>query len=340
VRVLVIGGTRFIGPPVVRRLVEGGHEVAVFHRGETRGEPLPDGVRRLVGDRRRLGDHAQELRHFAPDVVVDMVPMNGADARGLVDVFRGVAGRVVAISSADVYRAYDIVRRLRSGPADPVPLTEDAPLRERLYPYEREEVEGYEKILVERTVMSEPDLPATVLRLPMVYGPGDYMRRAHPYLKRFADGRAAIPIGEGMARWRWTMGFIEDVAAAIAIAAVDERAAGRVYNVGEAHSLPWAEWIREIGRAAGWEGQVVVVPDEALPKHLGMDLNAEQDLVTDTTRIRRELGFREEVSRGEAIRRTVEWEQANPPESLDPKEFDYAAEDAALKRSGRGVGTG
>jgi len=329
-RVLVIGGTRFIGPPVVRRLAEGGHEVAVFHRGETRGEPLPDGVRRLVGDRRRLGDHAQESRHFAPEVVVDMVAMNEVDARGLVDVFRGVAGRVVAISSADVYRAYDIVRGLRPGPADPVPLDEDAPLRERLYPYERPGVQGYEKILVERVVMEDPDLPGTVLRLPMVYGPGDYMRRLYPYLKRLEDGRNEIPIGESMARWRWTMGFVEDVAAAIALAATDGRAAGRVYNVGETDPLPLAEWVRAIVRAAGSGGEVVVVPDELLPKHLGMDLNAEQDLVTDTGRIRRELGFREGVSREEAIRRTVGWERANPPDDFPPEAFDYAAEDAAL----------
>jgi nucleoside-diphosphate-sugar epimerase len=286
-------------------------------------------VRRLHGDRRRLAEHATGLKRFAPKVVVDMVPMNERDARGLVETFRGVAERVVAISSQDVYRAYDIMRGLHPGPPDPVPLDEDAPLRERLYPYEREGVEEYEKILVERAVMSEPELPGTVLRLPMVYGPGDYMRRTYPYLKRIDDGRREIPIGEDMARWRWSRGFVEDVAAAIALAAVDDRAAGRVYNVGEADPLPLVGWVRAVVRAAGG-GEAIVVPDELLPEHLGMDLNAEQDLVTDTGRIRRELGFREEVSREEAIRRTVEWERANPPEKVNPGEFDYAAEDAAL----------
>ncbi|HVS21361.1 MAG TPA: hypothetical protein VHD88_05895 [Pyrinomonadaceae bacterium] len=42
----------------------------------------------------------------------------------------------------------------------------------------------------------------------------------------------------------------------------------------------------------------------------------------DTSGIRRELGYAEEVSFDEALRRTIEWEQANPPESVDPEQFD------------------
>lgn len=331
-RVLVIGGTNFMGPLAIRRLVEGGHEVSVFHRGTTEAV-LPEGVERLLGDRRRLEEHADELRGTRPDVVLDMVAMNESDARGVMDVFRGVAGRVVAASSADVYRAYDVVRGRASGPPDPVPLGEDAPLREQLYPYERPGVQEYEKILVERVVMGDADLSGTVLRLPMVYGPNDYMRRMFPYLKRMQDGRAAIPLEEGMASWRWTMGYVEDVAAAIALSVTEERAAGRVYNVGEEDPLTHADWVRSIGEAVGWEGEVVPLLREVMPTPGMEDAGWEQDLVTDTGRIRRDLGFRESVSREEAIRRTAEWEAANPPEKTE-EVFDYAAEDAALARAG------
>lgn len=328
-KILVIGGTNFIGPPTVRRLAGAGHEVTIFHRGRTAAD-LPSGIGRLEGDRRRLEEYGDELRGLAPDVVLDMVPMNERDARGVVDVFRGVAGRVVAVSSEDVYRAYDIVRGLHPGPPDPVPLAEDAPLRGRLYPYERPEIEEYEKILVERVVMGDPTLPGTVLRLPMVYGPGDYMHRMHPYLERMEDGRPAILLEGGMASWRWTMGFVEDVAAAIALAVIDERAAGRVYNVGEPDPPPYGRWVREIGDAAGWSGEIVEVPADDMPAPLLLGGDFAQDWVVDTGRIRRELGFAETVSREEAIRRTVEWERANPPENKDAEEFDYAAEDAAL----------
>jgi nucleoside-diphosphate-sugar epimerase len=328
-RILIVGGTNFIGPQVVRRLAESGNEVVVFHRGRTEAG-LPAGVGRILGDRKDLGNVAGEFRRFAPEVVLDMIPMNQAEARDLVDVFRGICRRVVAVSSQDVYRAYDRVTGRDPGPPDPVPLSEDAPLREKLYPYEREGVEDYEKILVERVVMGAPDLPGTALRLPAVYGPGDYQHRLFGYLKRMDDARPAILLGEGMASWRWTHGYVEDVALAIALAVTDERAAGHVYNVGEADPPPWAEWVRGIGRAAGWGGEVVIVPDDRLPQHLDWGLDTEQCWVADTTRIRRELGYREEISREEALRRTVEWERAHPPENVDPASFDYASEEAAL----------
>ena len=65
-RILVIGGTGFIGPHVVRRLGAGGHEVTVFHRGETRAE-LPGDVSEIHGDRRDLPSFAAEFRMVAPN---------------------------------------------------------------------------------------------------------------------------------------------------------------------------------------------------------------------------------------------------------------------------------
>jgi nucleoside-diphosphate-sugar epimerase len=72
-RVLVIGGTRFIGPRLVHRLAATEHEVCVFHRGQTTAV-LPPAARSILGDRHRLADHAGEFRRFGPDVVVDMIP--------------------------------------------------------------------------------------------------------------------------------------------------------------------------------------------------------------------------------------------------------------------------
>src|SRR5215211_5607174 len=333
-KVFIVGGTNFIGPHVVRHLAEAGHEVVVFHRGRTEAS-LPEGVGRITGDRNNLGNLAGEFRRRAPEVVLDMIPMNERDARGLVSVFKDVVRRVVVVSSQDVYRAYDRVTRRDPGPPDPIPLAEDAPLREKLYPYELEGVEDYEKLLVERVIMGDPDIPGTILRLPAVYGPGDYQHRLFEYLKRMDDGRPAILLGEGMAAWRWTHGYVEDIASAIALAVADESAAGRVYNVGEADPPSRAGWVREIGRAAGWDGEVVAVPENRLPEHLDWGLDTQQHWVVDTTRIRRELDYRETVPRDEALRRSVEWELELPPEKLDPSSFDYAAKDAALAGLGR-----
>ena len=70
-RVLVLGGTGFIGPHVIRRLVAEGHEVSVFHRGHTTSD-LPDAVGQARGEYRDLPSHAIEFRRLAPDVVLDI----------------------------------------------------------------------------------------------------------------------------------------------------------------------------------------------------------------------------------------------------------------------------
>jgi nucleoside-diphosphate-sugar epimerase len=344
-RILVIGGTNFIGPYVVRRLAEHGHELTLFHRGPlatdapkgrfARGAEhpdLPENIRQSYGDRERLADYTSELRAVAPEVVLDMIPQNDDDAHSVLEVFRGVARRLVAISSLDVYRAYGRLLRTEPGPPDPLPLTEESPLRERMYAQAAifPGAERYEKILAERVYLSDADLPATVLRLPAVYGPDDHQHRVFEYLKRMDDGRTVIALEESLAGWRWTRGYIEDVADAVALAVEDTRAAGRVYNVGDPDALTESEWVRAVGDAAGWRGEIVLVPSERLPEAMRFDGDMTQAWVTDSSRIRRELGYAERIPRDEALRRAVAWERAHPPATFDAAHYDYAAEDAAL----------
>lgn len=177
--VLVIGGTGFIGSHAVRALVSRGAHVDVFHRGRTRAD-LPAKVGYIRGDRDDLTSSSKMLRASTPDVVLDMTALTEAHARTTVDVFCGVARHLVAVSSMDVYRAFDVVNRRDTGPLQPVPLNEDAELRRHLFPARDlpeanrpiDRPPGYEKILVERVYLNKPALPATILRLPIVYGPG------------------------------------------------------------------------------------------------------------------------------------------------------------------------
>jgi len=132
---------------------------------------------------------------------------------------------------------------------------------------------------------------------------------------------------ESFARSVPCRGYVENVAYGIALAAVSDRAAGRVYNVAEPEPYSEAEWAAKIGAVAGWHGRVITVARDQAPKHLVLPYNFEQHLFMDSTRIRSELGYAEPVSIEEALRRTIEWEQANPPQPIDPAQYDYAAED-------------
>lgn len=337
-KIFLIGATGFIGPHVVRELVRQGHDVAVFHRGHAEA-PLAGIVAQLHGNRNELAKYADEFRRFAPDIVIDLILSSARQAKLFMNTFRGLARRVVALSSGDVYRACGILHRFEDGPLQPVPLTEDSELRTKRNTYGPEILDQlrkvfgwlddeYDKIPVEEAVMNDPELPGTVLRLPMVYGPGDPLHRLFPYLKRMDDKRPAILIQQDAARWCGPRGYVENVAATVALAAVSEKAAGRIYNIAEEPALSETEWIERIARSAGWNGSVLPIPRERTPAHLKIPYRSEQDWTMSSARIRNELGYVEPVDNDTAMERTIAWERANPPAISGA--FDYAAEDQAI----------
>ena len=338
-RALLIGGTGFIGSWLTPELQRLGAEVAVLTRGRS-AHAGPDGLTRIVGDRKTLRESETAIRALAPDVVIDLVLSSGTQARELMDVLRGITGRVVALSSMDVYRACGVLHMLEEGPLEPVPLTEESALRTKLATYPPVQVamlqqvfgwldQEYDKIPVERAILGDPDLPATILRLPMVYGPGDPLHRFFPLVRRMDDGRRAILMSTAAAAWRSPRGFVGNVAAAIALAATSDKAVGRIYNVAEQPSYSELEWATRVAGVVGWKGAIVVVPPDEMPSHLRMPGNFDQHWSVDATRIRSELGYAERVDLDTAIAQTVAWERANPPaRPLAP--VDYEAEDAAI----------
>lgn len=338
-KILIIGGTNFIGPFVVRQLVTMGHDVTVFHRGKTKAD-LPENVNHIYGDRSQLQDYKNQFETLSPDVVVDMICYTESEARTLINVFKGIARRVVAISSMDVYRAYGVILGKESGVVK-VPLTEDSALRSSLYLLKDvpkrplNAPADYEKIVVEKVVMSS-ELPGTIVRLPMVYGKNDPLNRLSPYLKRMDDTRDAIVLLDSIAKWRGSYGYVENIGYAIALAVTNEKAAGRIYHVAESETLSEGERVTKIGQLAGWKGKVVSLPKQKFPPDWNLPLNSEQDWFVDSTRIREELGYREIVPIEEALKRTIEWERNHPSTEMQqlaaPWLLDYATEDTILKQ--------
>ena len=286
-RVLVIGGTGFIGAHIVRQIASHEHAVAVYHRGLTQAV-LPDQVERITDSRSvmPIQDFPSESFEFNPDVVILTVAMGAVDAGAAVEAFAGRAGRIVLLSSGDVYRAYGRFTGIEAGPIQKGLLTEDAPLRSVLFPYRHKASSPgaleywYEKILAERAVLNAPDLPGAVLRLPKVYGPGGnddlatvYRYRHHP-------------------NWRWTHGFVENIAVAVELAALHPAAGGRIYNVGEAYTPTIAERL-------AWLPPSTIEPD------LSSQFDFTQDIAYDTSRIRVELGYCEVVPEKEGLLRTL-----------------------------------
>ena len=234
-----------------------------------------------------------------------------------------------------------VLHRLDNGPIQPVPLIEDSALRMETKPYSPEALAGarlvfpwindeYDKVQVEEAIASDPALPATILRLPMVYGPGDPLHRLYSVVKRMLDGRPAILQEQTFAQWAPCRGYVENVAQAIVLAATKESAAGRIFNIAEQERDTEAKRTARIGAILHWRGRVIALPGADIPKHLLTPHNFEQHLFMDSSRIRAELGYTERVPVSEALRRTIEWEKANAPERIDAAQYDYQAEDDAL----------
>jgi nucleoside-diphosphate-sugar epimerase len=287
-RVLIIGGTGFIGPYVAKELCEHGHNVTVFHRGQHESGLLPN-VRHLRNELAAMPIVAfpRELLLDPFEIIIHMIPMGEHDARTAVRAFAGRVARLVVLSSGDVYRAYGRFTGLEPGPLEEGLLHEDSPLRETLYPY-RAHAKSltdlnyfYEKILVEREVLGRPELPGTVLRLPKVYGPGGNADLATVYTYRDRPD------------WRWTHGYVENVAAAIVLAALHPAAANRVYNVGEANTPTISERLQTL-------------PPATLPLVEAHGYDFQQNIAYDTTRIREELGYTEPVSYEDGLDRTLD----------------------------------
>jgi len=337
VRILLIGGNGFIGTPLSRELVNAGHEVAVFHRNRDDWQP---GVKHLHGDRNRLFEYLRELREFSPDVIIDMVLSSGEQARQLMAGAKELNARVVAVSSMDVYRAWGVMLGTEPGGLEPMPLTEDSLLRTATHSYPPELVEkmksiftwvtpGYDKAAVEQEVMGVASRN-TVVRLPMVYGPGDPLHRLYSVVKRVKDNRPIIILSEEHAAWRVPRGYVDNVAHAIALAATSPRAFGRTYHVCDEPTLTELEWQKKIVAQTDWFGRFVVLSNQRTPKHLVAPGNAAQHLIADSKRIRKELGYTEPLETDVAIHRTIAWEQANAPHGTTFHQFDYSAEDSAL----------
>ncbi len=340
-RILVVGGNGFIGTPLVRELLHGGHDVAVLHRSAG-ATPNPGAVQ-IQGDRNRLQDCESEIRAFGPQLMIDMILSSGSQAEQLVAVAQRLNARVVAISSMDVYRAWGVLLGTEAGELESIPITEDSAVRNgsRMYPPDVTAKlktifswldPNYDKVAVEEAVRSGGSVN-TIIRLPMIYGPGDPLHRMYGVLKRIADARPAIILPDDHAAWRGPRGYLENVAHAIALAATSDGAWGRTYHVCEEPALPEIQWQKSIAAQTGWVGRFVVMPRQKTPKHLIAPFNAAQHVVANCERIRTELGYNEVVTREAAIRQTIEWQQANPPAGPSFHQFDYAEEDAALAQS-------
>ncbi|MEM9160869.1 MAG: NAD-dependent epimerase/dehydratase family protein [Verrucomicrobiota bacterium] len=330
-RFFVTGSSNQLASHVLAGLSGAGHEVVYFATWQTGFFP-PPGVKVIHGELEELPYLKSEIGYKEFDGVICLNAHTEADARGVLETFWKIGRSFVIASSCNVYRAHGRFHGTEMGDPDSGPLKEDSPLRGRAL---RDGVIG-DKRDIEKFFFENKGA-TTVLRLPPLYGVEDERFRFLPLMRRILDGRKEIPLGESQANWKWTHGYIGDVAHAFVLAAENPSETKRIYNVGERNTPSIVERIVHIGTILDWQGEVVLADDRDLAPHLRLPGDFSQDWVYDTAKIRNELKYRERTDYYEGLEWAVRWYADNRPEEVVGIDYSYAVEDDFLDEVRVGV---
>lgn len=250
-RILVLGGTSFVGRAIVADALRNGADVTLFGRGKTGPELFPD-LRRLIGDR-DTGDYAA-LRTGSWDAVVDVsgyVPRHVGQA---MDALADRTGRYLFISSHAVYQLDGI------GPGS----TEDTPRRPPVRDTEEltDATYGPLKVACEDDVVARYGARATIVRPGKVAGPHDPQRGLTYWVRRAAEGgRVALP---GDSQQPVQIVDSRDLARLVVQLITDDRP-GAFHAVGPAIPVTLGGLIETCAQVAGTNVEIVRVPPTTAP---------------------------------------------------------------------------
>jgi nucleoside-diphosphate-sugar epimerase len=313
--IAIVGGTGFIGTAVARRLLARGHIPLAIARGRHPVE-LPPGVAFEAADRRDGAKLVELFHKHDVDTVIDIFALGLKNTGPVLEAMGAIGGRYVLLSSIDVYSNYGGLLKRETPPAQLEPAREDDPLRDFRFPYrqnnrrpqgvEDDLFDDYDKIILEEAANADGRFETTVIRAPMIFGPGDKQHRFKWAIDAVRANRV-VEIDQRAARWPNSYGYIDDIAEAIVLAAISPKAAGRTYNVGQSFVRTPIEWLLTFGVILGKPIEVLEVPPEK--RGLQADRADASDLryplTLDTSRIRDELGFTEIVPEREALQATI-----------------------------------
>ena len=250
-RILVLGGTSFVGRAITEDALRSGADVTLYGRGKT-GNDLFPGVPRLIGD--RDADDYSALASGEWDAVVDVNGYVPRHVRGAMDMLGDRVGRYVFISSHAVYRHDEL----------PPGATEDVPRREPLRDTEVLDGDNYGRLKVacEDDVTARYGDRATIVRPGKVAGPHDNQRGLTYWVRRAArGGRVALPADPDQPV---QLVDVRDLARLVVQLLADDRP-GAFHAVGPAHPATLASLIATCATAVGADVELVPVPPALAP---------------------------------------------------------------------------
>ncbi len=267
--ILMMGGTRFVGRPLVRRLLDQGHALTLFTRGRL---PVPEGVEHLVGDRSQ-DDDLVCLRGRRFDVMIDSSGRELNDSQRVIALTGAPRHRFVYVSSAGVY-----------ADSEQWPLDEDSPTDPASRHAGKAATEAW---------LREHGIPFTSFRPTYIVGPGNYNPVESWFFDRLAQGRPVPLPGDGTTITQ--LGHVDDLAAAMARCLEVDASTNRVYNCTARQGITFRGLVAAAAAAMGIDPATVDIrcfdPARLDPKARKAFPLRLSHFLTDITRVRRELAW-------------------------------------------------
>ncbi|NJM75545.1 MAG: NAD-dependent epimerase/dehydratase family protein [Acaryochloridaceae cyanobacterium RU_4_10] len=226
-RILMMGGTRFIGVYLTRILVAQGHEVVLFNRGN-RAVPV-EGIEQLHGDRTDPDRLKQVLAGQLFDVIFDNNGRELSDTQPLVELFKDRIQQFIYMSSAGVYLKSDQMPHVEGDALDPQSRHKG-----------KAETEAY---------LIEQKIPFTAFRPTYIYGPQNYNDLEAWFFDRVVRDRP-VPI-PGNGQHITQFGHVRDLARAMVLAVGNPKALGQIYNVSGKSTVTFDGLARVCAAVAG-----------------------------------------------------------------------------------------
>lgn len=231
-RVLIMGGTRFIGVSLTKMLVNQGHEVVLFNRGN---KPAPiEGIEQIKGDRQDLSQLKETLSSEDFDAVFDNNGRELSDTQPLVELFKDKIQHFVYVSSAGVYLKTEQLPHFECDAVDPNSRHKG-----------KHETEAY---------LANAGIPWTSIRPTYIYGPGNYNDLEAWFFDRIVRDRPILIPSNGCHLTQF--GHVEDLAAAMAAVLGNETAIGQIYNISGDRFVTFNGLAQLCAEAAGKEVKI------------------------------------------------------------------------------------
>lgn len=323
-RVLVIGGTRFFGKLVVRRLLRRNDDVTILTRGSAQPDFMRD-VHHIACDRRDYEAFRVAVQNEQFDVVFDNIAFTEEDVAAALGVFSGRIGHYVLTSTVSVYQDFASPRPLDEDEANLrlVPADYVGPGDPRSYAVGKRAAE-----VVLWDSEERQRFPFTIIRPSMVIGPEDPTGRFWFWVRRIQDGGALIaPEAESAGAFMYT--FSEDLADVIVRVLDNPEAFGLAFNVAQDEVFTIDSYLESIAEAMGKTVKVVRIPDHAVQASIaGYHLPSPSRLLVQCYAAKRYLNFVPQP--GDIyLKRTVDWfieAHDGPP----PRGYEQRAAEIAL----------